>query len=103
GAHRVRDPAPQDGLSGNSGVRSAGWVRGRGSPRAKAAQKSRVTKRDAQESGIDLEASGLVCAVKRGGLIRAKDQRTTSGPADTILRAKGRRHDRTHDLRNAEN
>jgi len=31
-----------------------------------------------------------------------KDQRTTSGPADSILRAKGRRHDRTHDQRNAE-
>ena len=29
-------------------------------------------------------------------------RRTTSGPADQILRAKGRRHDRTHDQRNAE-
>jgi transposase len=28
GAHRLRDPARQDSLSGNSGVRSAGWVRG---------------------------------------------------------------------------
>jgi hypothetical protein len=28
GAHRLRDPARQDNLSGNSGVRSAGWVRG---------------------------------------------------------------------------
>jgi hypothetical protein len=26
----------------------------------------------------------------------ATDQRTTSGPADSIIRAKGRRHDRTH-------
>jgi transposase-like protein len=33
---------------------------------------------------------------------RATDQRTTSGLADSILRAKGRRHDRTHDQRNAE-
>ena len=28
GAHRLRGPARQDSLSGNSGVRSAGWVRG---------------------------------------------------------------------------
>ena len=45
GAHRLRDPARQDNLSGNSGVTSAGRVRGRGSPGAKAAQESRVTKR----------------------------------------------------------
>ena len=43
------------------------------------------------------------CAVKRANVIGATDQRTTSGPADSIPRAKGRRHDRTHDLRNAEN
>jgi hypothetical protein len=35
-------------------------------------------------------------------MIGATDQRTTSGPADPILRVKGRRHDRTHDQRNAE-
>ena len=35
-------------------------------------------------------------------MIGATDQRTTSGPADSILRAKGRRHDRTHDPRNAK-
>jgi transposase len=34
GAHRVRNPAGHDGLSGNSGVRSAARVRSRGSPRA---------------------------------------------------------------------
>jgi transposase len=44
GAHRICDHAGQDGLSGNSGVTSAGWVRGRSSPKAKAAQESRVTK-----------------------------------------------------------
>ena len=36
---------------------------------------------------------------KRANLMRATDQRTTSGPADPILRAKGRRHDRTQDPR----
>ena len=51
---------------------------------------------------IDPEARDIVCAVKRAALIGAKDQRTTSGPADSILRVKGRRHDRTHDQRNAE-
>ncbi len=45
GAHCLRDLARQDDLSGNSGVAGAGWVRGRGSPRAKAAQELRVTKR----------------------------------------------------------
>ena len=35
-------------------------------------------------------------------MMGATDQRTTSGPADPILRVKGRRHDRTHDQRNAE-
>jgi transposase len=35
----------QDGLSGNSGVRSAGRVRSRGSPKSQAALESRVTKR----------------------------------------------------------
>jgi transposase len=30
-------------------------------------------------------------------VIGAKDQRTTSGPADSSLRAKNQRHDRTHD------
>jgi transposase len=34
GAHRVRDHAGQDGLSGNSSVRSIARVRGRSSPRA---------------------------------------------------------------------
>ena len=34
GAHRLRDHARQDNLSGNSGVRSAARVRSRGSPRA---------------------------------------------------------------------
>ncbi len=48
------------------------------------------------------QAGGFVCAVKRARVIGAKDQRTTSGPADSILRVKGRRHDRTHDQRNAE-
>jgi transposase len=45
GAHRVRDHAGQDGLSGNSGVRSIARVRGRGSPKSTAAEESRVTKR----------------------------------------------------------
>jgi hypothetical protein len=52
---------------------------------------------------IDPEARGIVCAEKRANVIGATDQRTTSGPAEPILRAKGRRHDRTHDQRNAEN
>jgi Transposase IS116/IS110/IS902 family len=34
GAYRVRDHTRHDGLSGNSGVRSAARVRSRGSPRA---------------------------------------------------------------------
>jgi transposase len=37
GAHRLRNPAGQDSLSGNSGVRSIARVRSRGSPRAQAA------------------------------------------------------------------
>jgi hypothetical protein len=37
---------------------------------------------------IDPEARGSVCAVKRAHVIGATDQRTTSGPADPILRAK---------------
>jgi hypothetical protein len=49
------------------------------------------------------EARGSVCALKDATLIGATDQRTTSGPADPILRARGRRHDRTRDQRNAEN
>jgi hypothetical protein len=52
---------------------------------------------------IDPEARGIVCAEKRANVIGATDQRTTSGPAEPILRAKGRRHDRTYDQRNAEN
>ena len=43
----------------------------------------------------------LSAQVKRADVIGAKDQRTTSGPAVSILRLKGRRHDRTHDQRNA--
>jgi hypothetical protein len=34
------------------------------------------------------QAGGFVCAVKRARVIGAKDQRTTSGPADSILRVK---------------
>jgi hypothetical protein len=45
---------------------------------------------------------GIVCATKRANVIEATDQRTTSGPADSILRARGRRHDRTHHQRIAE-
>jgi hypothetical protein len=55
-----------------------------------------------RRKAVDPEARGFVCAVKRAAVIGAKDQRTTSGPADSILHAKGRRHDRTHDQRNAE-
>ncbi|HEY3621698.1 MAG TPA: hypothetical protein VGL12_04750, partial [Roseiarcus sp.] len=40
GAHRLRDPAEQDGLSGTSGVRSAGWFAAEAHQRAKAAQES---------------------------------------------------------------
>src|SRR5580700_5212303 len=43
GAHRLRHTARQDDLSGNPGVAGVGRVRG--SPKAKAAQESRVTKR----------------------------------------------------------
>jgi hypothetical protein len=45
GAHCLRDPARQDDLSGNSGVSSVGRVRGQARQKAKAAQKSRLTKR----------------------------------------------------------
>jgi hypothetical protein len=51
---------------------------------------------------IDPKARGIVCAIKRAYVVEAKDQRTTSGPADSIFRVTGRRHDRTHDQRNAE-
>ena len=33
---------------------------------------------------IDPKARGIVCAVKRANVIGAKDQRTTSGPADQV-------------------
>ena len=47
---------------------------------------------------IDPKARGLVCAVKRANVNRARDQRTTSGPAGASKPAStGRRHDRTHD------
>ena len=49
------------------------------------------------------QARGVVCAVKRAGVIGATDQRTTSGPADQFFATQGRRHDRTHDQRDAEN
>jgi hypothetical protein len=45
-----------------------------------------VTKRRCAEKRIDPEARGIVRAVKRANVIGAKDQRTTSGPADPILR-----------------
>ena len=45
GAHRVCDPARQDGLSGNSDLAGTGSVSGYGSPRAKAVRESRVTER----------------------------------------------------------
>ena len=50
---------------------------------------------------IDPEACGILCPVKRvdGGKGSAD---STSSPANSILRAKGPRHDRTHDQRNAE-
>jgi hypothetical protein len=51
---------------------------------------------------IDPEARGGVGAIKRAALIGVTDQRTTSGPVDQILRAQGRRQDRTHDQRNAK-
>ena len=46
-----------------------------------------MTKRCAGER-IDPEARGFVCALKRAHAIGATDQRTTSGPADPIVRAK---------------
>jgi 20S proteasome alpha/beta subunit len=48
---------------------------------------------DVQESGLIAKPVAIVCAVQRGGLVMATDQRTPSGPADSILRAKGRRQD----------
>ena len=38
-----------------------------------------------------------------GDVIGAMDQRTTAGPVDSISAQKDRRHDRTHDPRNAKN
>jgi hypothetical protein len=50
-----------------------------------------------------LKPVALSAQLKRAPVIEATDQRTTSGPTEPILRAKGRRHDRTHDPRNAKN
>jgi hypothetical protein len=61
GAHRVRDHARHDGLSGDSGVSSVGRVRGRAhqEPRRKGVEGDQEVMR---RKRIDPEARGVVCA-----------------------------------------
>jgi hypothetical protein len=53
---------------------------------ARRAQESMTTMKRCAKKRIDPEARGVVCAVTRARVIGATDQRTTSGPADPILR-----------------